>query len=261
MKLKKFDQFNESINQTKFSFTKQTMKMNINWFAAKDFDVCYLYENVSYRTLNNDENGYNFLFGRYGTKLANINKYIFLKKDEIEKIYNYANKYGGNPKPIAFTISKGTKLKVTVEEFNYLTVKILDGIYVDKEFRTSLLDFRTYLIGYSNEDLIVSKYRIFLNGKPLKTKYYTNIGRIKLALLSAFGLLETEAEDDDSEVPYYIDNSHDTALNKEDCKNVQIMRYDNNSKTPVLVDFDVLKFYEDSVANKELKKDIKKYNL
>jgi hypothetical protein len=251
--------------QTKISFIKQTMKMKIDWVAAKDFDVCYYYEYVKYPISKND-NGYNYLIGGYGAKLANPNKFDFLKKAEIEEMEDFASTYGGNPKPFAFTVSKGTKLEVEVKKYNYLTIKIVDGPNSGNEFSTSLLDFRTYLTGTpKDENLVISKYRIFYNGSLFKAKYYINMGRIKSALLSAFGFLETEADldDDDDEyaAPEYISNYDDNMLSRNDCKHVQIMRYDNNSKIPVLVDFDVLKFYDETKDKKDLKKDLKKYNI
>ena len=42
---------------------------------------------------------------------------------------------------------------------------------------------------------------------------------------------------------------------------VKIMRYDNNSKTPIPVDFDVLKFYDETKDKKDQKNDLKKYNI
>lgn len=249
-------------DQSKVSFTKQTMKLDIDWAAAKDFDVCYYYERATY-PISNDENGYNYLIGFFGSKLANINKFKFFTKKEIEEIYSMANLYGGSPKPLAFTVKKGTKLEVNVHKYNDLTIKIMDGSHSGKEFKTSLMVFRTYLVGKTkDENLVISKYKIFLNGEPLKSKYYTNIGRVKLALLSAFGFLESEYDSDDgSGVPYYIADSSSILLNREDCKNVKIMRYDNNSKVGVPIDFDVLKYYDEYLENKDLKKNAKKYNL
>ena len=236
------------------------MRLDINWVAAKDFDVHFLYEDAKY-PISNDKNGYNYLIGGYGAELANPNKFCFLKKDKIEKMYKFASIHGGNPKPFAFTVSKGTKLEVEVKEYNYLTIKIVDGPNSGKEFSTSLLNFRTYLTGTpKDENLVISKYKIFLYGNPLKSKYDTNMGRVKLALLSAFGFLEYN-NDDEYSVPDYIADSSSTTLNRNDCKNVQIMRYDNNSKIPVPVDFDVLKYYDDYLENKKLKKDVKKYNI
>lgn len=262
-KLQNFDEHSTPA-KTKVAFTKQTMKLDVDWVAAKDFDVYYYYERVKY-PISNDKNGYNYLIGAYGSKLANPNKFIFYTKKEIEDIYKFATTYGGSPNPLAFTVKKGTKLevKVNVGEYYNLTIKIIDGNNSGKEFETSLLIFRTYLVGSAkDENLVVSKYKIFLNGKPFKAKYYQNIGRIKLALLNAFGFQNNDDnEDEDDGVPYYISDASSTTLSRNDCKNVQIMRYDNNAKVGVLVDFDVLKFYEEYLANKELKKDTKKYNL
>ena len=52
--IKDFKKFNE----TQTPFTKQTMKMDIDWVSKKAFDVHYCYENVRY-PISNDKNGYN----------------------------------------------------------------------------------------------------------------------------------------------------------------------------------------------------------
>lgn len=260
MTIKDFKKFNES-NLT--PFTKQTMKMDIDWVTTKDFDVHYCYEHVRY-PISNDKNGYNYLCGAYGSKLANTNKFMFLTKKEIAKIYEYATKYGGSPNPLAFDVKKRTKLEVKVNDGEYynLTVKIMEGTHSGKEFETSLIVFRTYLAGTpKDENLVVSKYRIFLNGLLFKPKYYTNLGRIKLALLSAFGFLEYDSDDEDGVPDYIADYSSEKLLDRKDCENVQIMRYDNNSKVGVPIDFDVLKYYDEFLGKKDLKKNIKKYNL
>jgi len=248
MKIMKIENFNEHTVNPKVIFTKQTMKLDVNWRAAKDFEVYYEYERVKY-PISNDANGYNYLIGAYGSKLANSNKFIFYTKKEIEDIYYFATKYGGSPNPLAFNVKKGTKLEVKVNDGEYynLTIKIMEGPNFGKEFQTSLVVFRTYIVGEAkDENLVVSKYKIFLNGKPLKAKYYQNMGRIKLALLNAFGFQNNdEDEDEDDGVPYYISDASSTTLSRNDCKNVQIMRYDNNAKVGVPVDFNVLEYYDE----------------
>ena len=252
--IKTFEVFNVSA-QSKIPFTKQTMKLDVNWRAAKDFEVYYYYKWMTDHNISNDENGCNFA-SRDGrdSQLADTSKLNFLGKPEIDDINTCAQRSGGSPKP-AFIVKKGIKLNVKVKEFNDLIIEIIDGEHAGKKFTAQLAAFRTCLIGESkNENLIVSKYRIFLNGKPLKTKYYINMGRIKLALINAFGFSGPD-------VPYYIEDSSSTTLDRNDCKNVQIMQYDNNSKIGVPVDFDILAYYDDYVEKMELKKNMKKYNL
>ena len=245
-KLKTFEAF--STPTSKVPFTKQTMKLDIDWRAAKDFEVYYYYKWMSGHRISNDENGCNFP-NKVDCYLADTSKLNYLSKYKINEMNEFAMKYGGSPKP-AFIVKKDTRLNVNEERFE-LVIEILDGEHAGKKFSAQLADFRTCLVGEAkNENLIVSKYRIFLNGKPLKAKYYTNMGRIKLALINAFGFSNPE-------VPYYIEDSSSTTLNRNDCKNVQIMQYDNNSKIGVPVNFDVLKFYDEYIV----KQDMKKYNL
>jgi hypothetical protein len=233
------------------------MKLNVDWRTAKDFEIYYKYRWMSDYRISNDENGCNFPNG-YDSQLADTTKLNYLSKNDINSLYKYANEEGGSPKP-AFIVKKDTKINIIVEEYQ-LIIEILDGIYAGKKFSAQLVDFRTCVVGEAkDENLVVSKYKIFLNGKPLKAKYYQNMGRIKLALLNAFGFQKND--DEEEVVPYYISDCNSTTLSKNDCKNVQIMRYDNNSKNGIPVDFNVLEYYNDYLIKKDIKKDIKKYNL
>lgn len=181
--------------------------------------------------------------------MADISKLYYLTKPDIEEMLKKAAKYGGSPKP-AFTIKKDTKLNAMHEDS--LVIEIQDGAYAGKRFNALLSDVRTCLMGASKDaNLVVSKYRIFLNDVPFKAKYYTNIGRIKTALLLAFGFLKKEDNvAEEPGVPYYIMDSLDNTLSEKDCKNVKIMQYDNNSKDGITVDFDVSEFYKKSKPKK-----------
>lgn len=219
-------------------YTKQTMKLNIAWKAAKDFDIHPKYDWKRNRRITNADNGCNHPNGN-SSELAIPGKYQYLGGSEKEYLYDYAASNGGNPRPV-FTVKKGTKIEVKhVDEWE-INYTLLDGADAGKMFTADLVTFRTCLIGESVDDLTVSKYRIFLNGEPLKAKYYTGMNRIKMALLNAFGYSSPE-------IPYYIADSSGTSLHRSDCKNVQIMQYDNNSKTPTKVDFDVLAFYDEKM--------------
>lgn len=244
--LKNIKDFSINENMQIVKFTKQTMKLkNINWKAAKNFDVYYNYVWLRGKLNNNDENGYNVPNG-VNYYLADTTKLRYLSKRDVDEILEYASEFGGNPRP-AFTIKKGTSLFVIEEEF-CIIIRILDGDFVGEEFKAQLVDFRTCLVGESSDEkLNYSKYRIFLNGEPFKAKYYTDMGKIKLALRVAFDITPEEA-------PYYIIGEK---IDKYNIKNVQIMRYDNNSKIPIPVDFNVKDFYDDIM----IKKDAKKYNL
>ena len=257
-KIKTFDEHNSTV-QSKVPFTKQTMKLDIDWRAAKDFDLHYYYKWVCDHRIKNDENGCNLPNGA-DSWVADTSKLDYMSKQKKDWLYEYALSKGGSPKP-AFTIKKDTKIKVVDEKYN-LIIEILDGPYAGEKFEAKLSDFRTCLVGEAkDENLVVSKYKIFLNGEPLKSKYYTNMGRIKLALLNAFGFQNSNDNDNEDGVPYYISDSSSTTLSKNDCKNVKIIRYDNNSKVGIPVDFNVLEFYVEYLEKKELKKDSKKYNL
>lgn len=251
MKIKKVNEMNESTQQ-KIAFKKQTMKMSIDWVAKKDFDVHYKYRWTKHR-IEDHENGTNFPNGING-ELADTSVLQFMNKTQFGYMKDYAKIHGGSPKA-AFTVKKDTKIKVEVGKYDTLYIEILDGEHAGEKFTAELVDFRTCLIGTpKDKNLVISKYRIFLNGKPLKPKYYTDMGRIKSALRVAFKF--TKAYDDE-DVPEYIGAYEENTIDKSDLKNVQIMRYDNDSKIPVPVDFNVEDYYKELM----MKKNAKNFNI
>lgn len=219
-------------------FSKQTMKMKINWKAAKDFDLHYEYDYHN-KQISDDENGCNYPNGTL-CSLANLNKFEHIGGSKKEDLYKYAAEYGGTPKP-AFTVTKGTQISVKFIDTYWMQYELLDGPYKGTKFKADLPIFRTCLIGESDDDIVVSKYRIFVDGKLFKPKYFTNIGRVKLALLTAFGFSTKDT-------PYYIGSV--SMLQFSDCKNIQIMRYDNDSKIGVPIPFDVEALYIEKMKSK-----------
>ena len=102
----------------------------------------------------------------------------------------------------------------------------------------------------------VKRYKIFKDGKALKPKYFNDLGKVKASLLIAIGYYENQYEMFDkykdrnpelqgNEIPEWLSGGGD--FKREDCKSIEIMEYTGKSKTPVKVDFDVTKYYDQSM--------------
>lgn len=100
------------------------------------------------------------------------------------------------------------------------------------------------------------RYKIYFNGKPFKAKYFNDLGKVKASLLVSFGYyndqydmiqkyIDRNPELEDNAVPEYMSYGRD--FNRKDCKNVEIMEFTGKSRTPVKYDFDVTKYYDQSM--------------
>lgn len=100
------------------------------------------------------------------------------------------------------------------------------------------------------------RYKIYFNGKPFKTKYFNDLGKVKASLLISFGYyndqyemiqkyIDRNPELEDNTVPEYMSYGKD--IDRSDCENVEIMEFTGKSRTPVKYDFDVTKYYDQSM--------------
>jgi len=103
----------------------------------------------------------------------------------------------------------------------------------------------------------IFQYRVFMDGKMFKAKYYDDMGKIKAALLVMFDYhkdkwdliqkyRDRNPELDDSYIPDYIEygGSSEFRLTEDDTKDVEIMMY-TNKKNPTVVDFNVHDYYKE----------------
>ena len=88
------------------------------------------------------------------------------------------------------------------------------------------------------------------------TKYYSDLGKIKSSLLIDMGYYNNQYEMfekykdrnpelQDNQVPEWFSYGGD--FKRSDCKDIEIMSFTGKSKVPVKVEFDVLKFYDQSM--------------
>jgi len=102
----------------------------------------------------------------------------------------------------------------------------------------------------------VLRYKIYKGGKPLKPKYFNDMGKVKSSLLIAMGYYNNQYEMfekykdrnpelQDNEMPEWCSYGDD--IKREDCEDIEVMSFAGKSRTPVKTDFDVLKYYDQSM--------------
>jgi hypothetical protein len=100
------------------------------------------------------------------------------------------------------------------------------------------------------------RYKIYYLGKPLKPKYFNDMGKIKSSLLIAFGYYRDQYEMfekykdrnpelQDNEIPEWYSGSAD--FTRDQLKDIEIMSFAGKSRVPVKTDFDVTSYYDQSM--------------
>lgn len=240
-------------------FTKKTLKIDAIWRMVTDTEMHFEYKRNSNQRISNDENGCNHPNG-HSSELANTKRLHYLSNYEKQNIHSYAKSCGGTPTP-AFILPKGTELVLKgVNNWGTLLIfEIADGKFTGLIFTAYIADFRTKLKGTLKEGVELKetlRYKIYYMGKPYKIKYFNDLGKVKSSLLISFGYYQNQYEMfkqyknrnpelQDNYVPEWIQGGKD--FNEYDCKDIQIMSFSQGSRVPVPVDFDVTKYYIESM--------------
>ena len=154
-------------------------------------------------------------------------------------------------KLILETVNDCTLITSKLEPIGILPKGAKRGDVYPSELKSSLTEYGDVLAHPDN-----IQYRVFIDGKMFKAKYYDDMGKIKAALLVMFEhykdswdlvqkYVERNPELEESYAPEYLEYaSSEFKLTKEDTKNVQIMVY-TNKKNPTVVDFNVYEYFQE----------------
>lgn len=199
-----------------------------------------------------------------GTKLVVNNKVLKSNNDHFwnEKhnngLYAYPeeDRWGNREIPVGTVITILTQPKGTSANVTFKTPDGKEYMSFWSSFK-SKVDLAEGVEQPETPDTSEKKrYKIYFNGKPFKTKYFNDLGKVKASLLVSFGYfnqqyemiqkyIDRNPELEDNAVPEYIGYGND--FKRKDCKNVEIMEFTGKSRTPVKYDFDVTKYYDQSM--------------
>ena len=186
--------------------TKKTTKVGQKCKLLKDSDLFHRIIYIKNRELLDNEKGYNTSYNNYLSCYVtdeNSHRYI----GDAEKTTNKFNKYNSKSK----TLTKGTVVEVVEYDEKSWSLKdtnTSDGVYQDWAsnvrlkviggehdgllFVADLTSIQGRLETGDFEDLAATlneapKYKIFFNGKPYKTKIFSDLTKIKASLMDAIG--------------------------------------------------------------------------
>jgi hypothetical protein len=136
------------------------------------------------------------------------------------------------------TLMKGSKFNIGITNLRFCT----------KEYGEIL----------THPDII--QYKIFKGDKPIKMKYFADMGKVKSSILMMFPYFDNDWDsyrkykDDNPEIEHRNDyiGYTDIKVNEEDTKEMYVVRYINkNKKNPIKVDdFNVHEYYKQSMLLK-----------
>lgn len=152
----------------------------------------------------------------------------------------------------------GTKIEILTKATQDVKFKVVGS---DQIYWSWWNGFRVKLDKVEGQEIIEPtgeqlRYKIYKDGKPLKPKYFNDMGKIKASLLIAIGYYNNQYEMfekykdrnpelQDNQVPEWCWSSDNFV--REDCERIEIMSFAKGSKTPVKVDFDVAAYYDQSM--------------
>lgn len=175
-------------------------------------------------------------------------------------LLSYTRFYQYIEKDIILTVvEKDIKNKNIVLQFdtdaNILDEK-LNVKYVVKagtKFSPDLTDMRSFTIEYGDviKGADIKQYKVFLDGKQYKPKYYADLGKIKAGLRFMFDINDGYIEDKyielnpelyNYEKPDYL--GYGDRISEEQIKNLTVVEY-TNKKNPTVLDFNVYDYYRE----------------
>jgi hypothetical protein len=134
-------------------------------------------------------------------------------------------------------------------------------VYNGSKFSSSITSLRCCTKEYgeimTHPDII--QYKIFKGDKPIKMKYFADMGKVKSSLLIMFPYFDDnwdtykKYKDENPEIEHrseYIGYT-DIHVNEEDTKEMFVMKYINkDKKNPIKLDFNVNEYYKQSMLLK-----------
>ena len=158
-------------------------------------------------------------------------------------------------------IPSGTKIEIIKFKSSVAHFKIIGD--TENNYHAYWAGFKVKVDKVEGQEIkepesIPTQYKIFYKGKAHKPKYFNDIGKVKASLLITFGYyqnqwniaqkyLDRNPELIDSQIPDWCSSAAET-LDRDDCKDLEIMSYINgNKKNPIKLNYDILKYYDDSM--------------
>ena len=188
-----------------------------------------------------------------------VNNKVSKENDRWQKNPNNAlivTNYNGRYKEVEIPI--GTRIEIVTKPTSEVKFKIVGN---DEIYWTWWNGFRVKVDKIEGQEIKeptgeVVRYKIYKGGKPLKPKYFNDLGKVKSSLLIAMGYYNNQYEMfekykdrnpelQDNQIPEWFSYGDD--VKREDCEDIEIMSFVGKSRTPVKTDFDVLKYYDQSM--------------
>ena len=175
----------------------------------------------------------------------------------------YSNYYDGKYPYHTVEIPVGTKVQIVKFKNNSVNFTI-EGDTVNtyqcywNAFRVKTDKIEGQEIKEPSE---VTRYKIYKDGKPLKPKYFNDLGKIKSSLLIEIGYYDNQYEMfekykdrnpelQDNQTPEWLGGyggGYGPKFKRSDCDSIEIMSFEGKSRVPVKTDFDVLAYYDQSM--------------
>lgn len=155
----------------------------------------------------------------------------------------------------SFQIPVGEKIEIVAFKQGTVSFKYNNEIYF-----AWWNGLRIKLDKVEGQDIVIPeeklRYKIYKDGKPLKPKYFNDMGKVKSSLLIAIGYYNNQwrtfeeykdrnPELQDNQIPEWFSYGGD--FKREDCESIEIMSFLGKSKVPVKTDFNVLEYYDQSM--------------
>ena len=141
-------------------------------------------------------------------------------------------------------IPVGSKIEVVEFKYSQVLFKVEND---NKTYLTWWNPFRVKADKIEGEEIKeptgeVVRYKIYKGGKPLKPKYFNDMGKVKSSLLIAMGYYNNQYEMfekykdrnpelQDNQIPEWFSYGND--VKRKDCEDIEIMSFSGKSRTPV----------------------------